>query len=160
RGGHEYGGDEFRRGGHRGSGAARAGTGPHAPGPPLRLTPPPPRELGFAGIAPEGAVSVAPRPPADAWPVSGQGWARGVGAVTVPRERRVPWGPGAVAVRVTSSPSARKPRVVPSGRTSGRAPFEVSSMRQPRVPGAAPLTVPDAKRSPGRTLAPFTVRCA
>ena len=43
---------------------------------------------------------------------------------------------------------------------TGWVPFQVRSSRLPNVVGSAPLTVPDANRSPTRRLAPLTVRCA
>ena len=43
---------------------------------------------------------------------------------------------------------------------SGRAPFSVSSISEPSLPGSAPEIVPDAIRSPVRTAAPFDVACA
>ena len=66
----------------------------------------------------------------------------------------------AVAVIATSSPSSRKVRTDPSGRVSGSAPPQLSSSRQPRCSRSGPLTVPEAKRSPVRVEAPFTVMWA
>src|SRR5699024_500110 len=68
--------------------------------------------------------------------------------VTSPKSMRVLWGPGAVAVMVTSSPSSRKARSVPSGSVMGSLPDQVSSSRHPRRPGSGPLTVPEAYMSP------------
>ena len=69
-------------------------------------------------------------------------------------------GGGAVAVIATSSPSSRKHRTEPSGRVSGSAPPQLSSSRQPRCSRSGPLTVPEAKKSPVRVEAPFTVMWA
>ena len=60
----------------------------------------------------------------------------------------------------TSSPSSRNVRSLPSPSRSGSVPFQVSSMRLPSLPRSAPEIVPDAIRSPVRTLAPFEVACA
>ena len=57
----------------------------------------------------------------------------------------------------TSSPSSRNVRSEPSSRRTGRSPFHVSSMSEPSDPCSAPEIVPDAKRSPVRIEAPFTV---
>ena len=45
-------------------------------------------------------------------------------------------------------------------RGPARLPFHVSSIRLPSLPRSAPEIVPDAIRSPVRTLAPFDVACA
>src|SRR6478752_725674 len=79
--------------------------------------------------------------------------------VTSPR-RKNPVGVGAVAVMVTVSPSDRNALDEPSAKVTGSVPLRVSSMNDPAVPGSGPEIVPDAYRSPGRTLAPPTVSCA
>src|SRR5581483_7577158 len=78
--------------------------------------------------------------------------------VTSPRLRTPPPTAGAVADSVTVSPSSRNDRVAPSGSVSGSAPFQLSSIRDPRWSGDGPETVPEAKRSPVRSEAPLTVR--
>ena len=65
-----------------------------------------------------------------------------------------------MAVMVTTSPSSRKVRVEPSASGSGSWPFQDSSMSEPRWSRSGPLTVPEANRSPVRSAAPLTVRCA
>ena len=60
----------------------------------------------------------------------------------------------------TVSPSSRKVRSLPSASGSGSRPPHVSSIRLPIVPGSAPEIVPEAKRSPGRAVAPLTVAWA
>jgi hypothetical protein len=45
---------------------------------------------------------------------------------------------------VTVSPSSRKVRVEPSASVSGSAPFQLSSISEPRWPGSGPDTVPEA----------------
>ena len=80
--------------------------------------------------------------------------------VTSPKPIRPPPAPGAVAVIVTTSPSSRNVRVEPSASVSGSAPFQVSSSSEPRWSRSGPLTVPEANRSPVRSEAPLTVRCA
>ncbi len=79
--------------------------------------------------------------------------------VTSPRSMRGTPGRDAYPRRTTSSPSARKLRWPPSTAT-GSAPFQLASINEPRWPTAGPETVPDPKRSPGRTVAPLTVRWA
>ena len=64
--------------------------------------------------------------------------------VTSPRPTRVPSGPGAHAVIVTSSPSSRNVRF-PLGSSSGSVPFQVSSSSEP-YPDA---TGPAGARRPG-----------
>src|SRR5438270_1797773 len=80
--------------------------------------------------------------------------------VTSPRLSRPPPAAGAVAEIATVSPSSRNDRVEPSASVSGSAPFQVSSMSDPRWPGSGPDTVPEAKRSPARVEAPLTVMWA
>ena len=48
----------------------------------------------------------------------------------------------------------------PSSKVTGSVPPQVSSRKQPRWSTRGPDTVPEANRSPGRTVAPLTVRCA
>jgi hypothetical protein len=79
--------------------------------------------------------------------------------VTSPRAIRPPFAPGALARRVTVSPSSRNVRSRPS-QANGSWPPHDSSRKEPRCSRAAPLTVPEANRSPGRTDAPLTVRWA
>ena len=58
---------------------------------------------------------------------------------------------------ITSSPSARNPRVSPVGSVSGSAPRRVSSSSDPYESFAGPEIVPLASRSPGRRLQPLLV---
>ena len=48
----------------------------------------------------------------------------------------------------------------PSASSIGSAPFHASSSSEPRCSRSGPEMVPEAKRSPTRTDAPLTVRCA
>src|SRR2546430_683262 len=64
--------------------------------------------------------------------------------LTSPKPTRAPRAPGAVAEMVTSSPSSRKVRVLPSARDSGSAPPQLSSISEPRWSFSGPLTVPEA----------------
>lgn len=59
----------------------------------------------------------------------------------------------ATACMATSSPSRSQVRRSPSARTTASRPPRVASSRQPCEPGAAPEIVPDAKRSPARSVA-------
>ena len=61
---------------------------------------------------------------------------------------------------ITSSPSSRNARVSPPGNESGFLPPWVSSIIEPKEPGAAPESVPEPSRSPGRRLQPLEVWCA
>ncbi len=54
--------------------------------------------------------------------------------VTQPKPMVVPPAPGAVAVIETTSPSSRNARLDPSASLSGRSPFQVSSISDPRSP--------------------------
>ena len=66
--------------------------------------------------------------------------------------------------RVRAARPRRRPRGTPSCSRRrariGRAPFDVSSISEPSLPGSGPEIVPDANRSPVRIDAPFTVACA
>jgi hypothetical protein len=77
-----------------------------------------------------------------------------------PNPKPGPPGRPAHPVMVTVSPSSRKVRVEPSARVSGSWPRCEISIRLPHSPAGVPLTVPDPMRSPGRTVAPFTVKWA
>ena len=63
---------------------------------------------------------------------------------TSPSERRPPSAAGAVADTVTVSPFSRNERFEPSAKARGSAPFQVSSIKEPRCDGSGPETVPEA----------------
>ena len=64
--------------------------------------------------------------------------------VTSPKPITVLAVPGAVAVMVTSSPSSRKVRVLPSARLNYSEPLRLISVNETNSSGSDPLTVPDA----------------
>jgi hypothetical protein len=80
--------------------------------------------------------------------------------LTSPNPMRGRPAPAHRACIVTSSPSSRNERVVPSGNTSGFSPRQVNSIMLPRDSNSLPEIVPEPKRSPARTRAPLLVACA
>ena len=73
--------------------------------------------------------------------------------VQVPKPMRFAPSTSQYAVMVTSSPSWRNLRSVPSGSVIGCWPRHVRSRRQPRESSSGPETVPEAMRSPGADVA-------
>ena len=74
--------------------------------------------------------------------------------VTAPRPTVLPPGPGAVAVMVTVSPSARKVRLWPSASVTGSVPPQLSSRNDPVSPPVGPETVPGGEQVPGAQRRP------
>jgi long-chain acyl-CoA synthetase len=122
-----------------------------------------PRQITIVPAVPLTSVGKLDRKKLRQWLADGPPQVLGAGRtrpVTSPKPRRPPSAAGAVAEIVTSSPSSKNDRIDPSGSLRGSVPPQLSSSRQPRWPESGPLTVPEAKKSPVRVEAPFTVMWA